>query len=331
MLFPGRCKAGFTLVELLVVISIIGILIALLLPAVQFAREAARKSQCGNHLKQIGLALHGYYNQAGSFPPGGVYYYGAPGVPPTSGIIYGFNDRGSILIRLLPYLDQEPLYALYDFRRPTEPQTSTVPLPDGNTLLLSVAVPTYLCPSDVNPKLGYVPNQIQPASYRPSMGPTWTMIDNPKCSCSEIAQWQSYGRPDTDDMAPAGPFTRLGWDYVCTIPEVRDGLSNTIFLGEVRAQCSQHVQAGWAHSNQWGAFTQVPINYDSCDGTMSHPNGCRRICTWNTEVGFKSRHPGGAHFVFGDGAVRFISQTIDHWLYQALGDKADGTAITVPW
>ena len=309
-------RAGFTLVELLVVIAIIGILIALLLPAVQAAREAARRSQCSNNLKQIGLGLHNYELQNKSFPPGAVFYGGN-------------NDRGSIHIRLLPFIEMDSLFRLFDMRNNTDGQQFPTVQPDGNQSLLSATVPAYICPSDTNPKLGTAPNQVQPANYNPNMGPT-PLTDSPGCSCSEYALWNSYTSAGTADTKPAGPFTRLGWNFVSRIADVTDGLSNTIFFGEVRAECSAHVRVGWSHSNKWGTFTQIPINYNSCDYTTANPNGCARYCNWNTEVGFKSRHPGGAQFLLGDGSVRFLPQTIDHWTYQRLGDKADGQGVTMP-
>ena len=131
----GRRRRGFTLVELLVVIAIIGILIALLLPAVQAAREAARRMQCSNNLKQIGLALHNYHTTNKAFPPGAFW------VCPE-----GELWRGSILIRLLPYIEQQPLYDQFDFTVPTDGQTEA----NTGTLLVANIVPPYVCPSDTN-------------------------------------------------------------------------------------------------------------------------------------------------------------------------------------
>lgn len=319
-------RHGFTLVELLVVIAIIGILIALLLPAVQAAREAARRSQCINNLKQIGIALHAYHDVNGSFPPGAVFHGGTDyGLGPV-------NNRGSMHVRLLPFLEQQQVFQLFDFRNCTDNLRVSTPFPDGNTLLLSITIPVYLCPTDnSNRKLGSVPNQVQVSNYYPSMGPTYSISNNPNCSCPEYSMWRSYSNTNSDSNNPAGPFTRNGWNFVCRIADVPDGTSNTIFVGEVRVDCSGHVRAGWSHSNKWGAFTQIPINYDSCypdvaSATAAGKTACAARCTWNTEVGFKSQHPGGANFLFGDGSVRFISQTIDHWTYQYIGDRRDGRA-----
>jgi hypothetical protein len=116
--------------------------------------------------------------------------------------------------------------------------------------------------------------------------------------------------------------------------EVEDGLSNTIFVGEVRPKCSGHVRQGWSNSNKWGAFTQIPINFDTCrtlaEAQALGLDGCRADCNWNAEVGFKSRHPGGAQFAIGDGSVRFIAETIDMKLYNYLGDRADRNPAQFP-
>jgi len=115
---------------------------------------------------------------------------------------------------------------------------------------------------------------------------------------------------------------------------ITDGTSNTIFMGEVRADCSGHVQVGWSHSNKWGGYTQVPINFDSCrtlaQATAMGLDPCYSTCNWNAEVGFKSRHPGGAQFAIGDGSVQFIAETIDMQTYQYLGSRNDGKAAQFP-
>ena len=108
--------------------------------------------------------------------------------------------------------------------------------------------------------------------------------------------------------------------------EIEDGLSNTLFFGEVRPACSQHPIKGWARANNGDGLitTVVPINYDSCQTADSEADNCNKNCNWNTATGVKSSHPGGAHVVFGDGSVHFLSETIDMWTYQYLGAKADG-------
>lgn len=96
--------------------------------------------------------------------------------------------------------------------------------------------------------------------------------------------------------------------------------------------CSAHNSGGWGSSNNGQGLTStiVPINFDSCSRDPAEPDGCRRYCNWSTELGFKSRHPGGANFLLGDASVRFVAQTIDHWTYQYLGAKADDIAVTLP-
>ena len=322
-------KSGFTLVELLVVIAIIGILIALLLPAVQAAREAARRSQCTNNLKQCGLGLHNYNDTYKILPPGA--FYGGT-------VADGIGFRGSLLTRILPFVEQEALYDMFDFRTSTDNQVASTAFSDGNTLLTSVAIPVFLCPSDNSfRKLGSTPSQVSVANYHGSMGPTNSMSNNSGCSCTEVSVWSAYSRksPNTAADNPAGVFTRLGWSYQCAFQDVRDGLSNTIFMGEVRVDCSGHVRNGWSRSNRWGMYTQIPINYDSCYESQAAAEadgmtGCNARCNWNTEVGFKSLHPGGANFLFGDGSVHFLPETIDHWMYQYLGDKDDGNPATIP-
>jgi hypothetical protein len=193
-----------------------------------------------------------------------------------------------------------------------------------------VQISTYNCPSDSVRAIGNVPNQVMPSNYYPNMGPNAQISNNGNCSCPLFATFQSYSRTGTTNINPPGPFTRNGWQFQSRMADIEDGTSNTIFVGEVRPLCSGHVRVGWSRSNKWGAFTQIPINWDSCrtlaQATAEGKNPCFADCNWNAEVGFKSLHPGGAQFTIGDGSVQFISQTIDLWTYQYLGDRADKKA-----
>ncbi len=300
-------RHAFTLVELLVVIAIIGILIAMLLPAVQNAHTSARRVHCQNNLKQIGMSLHAYHTANETFPPGS-YWYGSD---------YEAY-RGSILILLLPYMDQQNLFENFDYTVRIDGQL----FPDS-TLLGSTIVPVYVCPSDDNTGL-YNGRAIH--NYSASNGPT-AHVDNPNCKC--VNNWNTYALSpyeNTDDFA--GPFHRR--NSPTTIKDCKDGLSNTIYFGEVRRDCSRHTQQGWARSNNGNGLvsTQVPMNVDTCDDADNDP--CRRPCNWSTELAFKSAHKGGVAFLFGDGSVHFLSETIDHWNYQYLGAKADGQVARIP-
>jgi prepilin-type N-terminal cleavage/methylation domain-containing protein len=298
---------AFTLVELLVVIAIIGLLVALLLPAVQAARETARRTQCSNNLKQISLAALQFEDSHKRLPPGAVWS--------SSG-----TAKGSLYVYLLPYLERPSLYNAFDFSQ-TSIDRST--FPGTSTLIASTVIPTLLCPSDPHPKQYF--SSLASHNYAASRGPT-AVFNNPSCPCPN--PWQSLAQAPLDDPKNfAGPFTRLGTHV--RLAEVTDGLSNTIFFGEVRPRCSEHARNGWASSNDGNGFctTLIPINYNSCDDNAA--NACNRSCNWSTELGFRSLHAGGAYFTFGDGGVRFLPQTIDHQLYQYLGAKADGQAATV--
>ncbi|MHC4398081.1 MAG: DUF1559 domain-containing protein [Planctomycetota bacterium] len=317
-------ESGFTLVELLVVIAIIGILIALLLPAVQAARESARRSQCLNNLKQIGIAVHEYEDTNKCFPPGDMWQLPSPPSPPGAD-----RQRGSILLRLLPYIEQGPVYDVIDFRREVDYQFTD---PPANTeFVKELSIATYQCPSDPSSLeiIGSGRNRRRMSNYKASKGPTQTS-NNSNCSCPAFAAWRdTYASPGHNnplwhnDSRPAGPFTRVGRTYVSRHATVVDGLSNTIFFGEDKRGCSNHSDRGWGRTNngQGMGVTLYPINLDTCDN--SNPDQCRRPCNWNYEFGFRSNHPTGANFLFGDGSIHFLKESIDHWIYQYLGDMAD--------
>jgi hypothetical protein len=125
-----------------------------------------------------------------------------------------------------------------------------------------------------------------------------------------------------------GPFTRLS--YHVKASQITDGLSNTIFMGEVRPGCSKHVAEGWGYSHSGNGLisTLMPINFDSCD-RESPSRRCFFWDTWTTELGFKSAHPGGCLFVLGDASVQFLPDSIDPYVYNKLGGKSDGQAVSI--
>jgi prepilin-type N-terminal cleavage/methylation domain-containing protein/prepilin-type processing-associated H-X9-DG protein len=312
-------RRGFTIVELLVVIAIIGLLVALLLPAVQTARESARRSSCHNNLKQLGLAVAGYTNaKNGSLPAG------------------GYVSRGSGLARLLPWLEQVEVYSAISFS--SDPMTQT--FPSGRRICETV-IPGFICPADDRAQqaqafatLGW---SSKPAltNYIASAGPSLTG-DNSGCSCPDSYALRPYAIPPPfvwEDRVElrSGPFNRMSLEI--KIRTVTDGLSKTIFFGESRPGCSMHMIGGWLHGNGGHglATTLNPINTDTCDSTaVSGANGCKRWCNWNYELGFRSRHPGGASFLFGDGSVFLLGEAMDHQLFQYLGARNDGKAGSLP-
>ena len=309
-----RRRSAFTLIELLVVIAIIAVLIALLLPAVQQAREAARRSQCKNNLKQYGLAIHNYVDAYGQLPMGGTgtapyYYNNYPGV--------------TWQVRVLPFLDQAPLFNQLDFKLAS---TFDQVLNDGQPARVHT-VPYSGCPSDTSPRV--ISGWAQ-TSYSGCQGSQGNLSVDPNCNQFQIfALKVNPNNGDTlDTTQVSGVFNRLGAKF--RFADITDGLSNTLCVGEILPRCHDHVGGFW-HGNGMGnahASTITPINtMTTCDFT-SASIPCHAQNNWNYSWGFRSQHVGGAHFVLCDGSVRFLSQNMDHQnTYQRLGDRADGQVI----
>lgn len=310
-------RGAFTLVELLVVIAIIGVLVALLLPAVQAAREAGRRMQCQNNLKQIGIATHNYHDLRRVLPPGGIVQFATYPLPP----IYA---KGSTTVHILPFLEQEQIYLMYDFDQPI---IDAQVVPGTTKQIRSIKIPTYRCPSDNDRAQSAT---VARNNYLASAGATnLSGTGNWQTPCQCNNSFTAYGLPATGSNQVSGVFQRGG---LCIgLHEVTDGLSNTIFFGEGLPHCSAHARNGWGNTNNGCglASTTIPINYDSCDPSspVGGSGNCGRPCTWVTELGFKSRHRGGSQFLLGDGAVVFISEYIDHQMFQYLGAKADGNPV----
>lgn len=345
----GRIR-GFTLIELLVVIAIIAVLIALLLPAVQQAREAARRTQCKNNLKQLALAMHNYHDTYNKFPAMGVRHTGSG------------NRTYSWVISVLPMIEQGNLFNAIQ----TQANSGGLPTPwstDNNNAFVrdfwTTDIASFVCPSDSAPtNRGESPSLL---SYKASVGDDYH---------------QNHFRPD-QNRDNRGLFQIERWLSFGDIP---DGSSNTILLGEmVMGGGPRDILGGVALDlKTWNPASCVaridpatrqltgnvradfrPVGGRAWDGrpyfvgfaTMVPPNG--PSCHWggtdgNEHLGtMSSRHPGGAQVAMGDGSVRFISENIDagnqsvdsvaspsgfsaYGVWGGLGSRAGGEAVQVP-
>ncbi|MBN1851181.1 MAG: DUF1559 domain-containing protein [Pirellulales bacterium] len=311
-------RQAFTLVELLVVIAIIGILVALLLPAIQAAREAARRMSCGNNLKQLGLAFQNYHSSHRSLPFGSAW---------------GAEDEiaGTWFTMLMPFLEEQ---TKHDRLNPNV----LLSHPD-NEIVVTSPISMVICPSD---DLGADPildnrrqlsnngNPIRALGlwYPACMGPT------PPDFCSFSPD--TTPKPDNLPCQGCGFGTELSGycsgyrgDFctgmICrsikavSFRQVTDGLSNTILAGET---LPGHCVWNCAFCPNFGvASTHIPINVmETDDGVPQN--------YWRTS-GYKSYHPGGAHVLLGDGSTHFVNETIDYFLYNGLGTIAGGEPVSL--
>ncbi|MCA9059295.1 MAG: DUF1559 domain-containing protein [Planctomycetaceae bacterium] len=300
---PARSR-GFTLIELLVVIAIIAILIALILPAVQQAREAARRTQCRNNLKQIGLALHNYHDAHGCFPPGWI------AVDPVTRM-HAAHHAGSGVgwgTMILPYLEQVNLYNQFN---------PNVWISDPlNKPFLNTTVPTYLCPSDPQPERWQIEEEGSPGTVLAEL-PTANYIG--AFGTEELDGCENP--PGTAPVATNGQCRGNGILYHNSRTKMRDitdGTTNTFVVGERRT----NPDLGW-YSTWAGMVPEGEESFQRILGSADHaPNDPSAHFD-----DFSSVHTGGAQFLLGDGSCRFISENIDRKVYQSLATIRGGEVV----
>jgi prepilin-type N-terminal cleavage/methylation domain-containing protein/prepilin-type processing-associated H-X9-DG protein len=288
----ARRRSAFTLIELLVVIAIIAVLIALLLPAVQQAREAARRTQCKNNLRQIGLALQNYHDTAKMFPPGYVTY--------VFGTSTDSDPGWSWAAMILPQIDQAVLYQQINFNLPVENS--------ANATATSHYVSAFTCASDI---FNTGPFSI----YSDTAGTVLLMQGPPSSYAGSVGDHNSKVK---NNAVPATGSTTT-WDGVLFpnsnvgIAAILDGTSNTIIAGE---RAWANVQATWVGAPNGAIFRAGSRNafYPTTTtaaaiGPLYHANTINSNSSANFDEN-SSLHPGGAHFLFCDGSVRFLQSIL---------------------
>ncbi|WP_165247024.1 DUF1559 domain-containing protein [Paludisphaera soli] len=334
----ARPRAGFTLIELLVVIAIIAVLISLLLPAVQSAREAARRAQCTNNLKQVGLGLHNFESTNGFFPPSGIRGSGVCrpmniNVGPNGGIpLNGESTSSYLFTHILPYMEQQPLYSAYniqrDFRRA------------DNSTAVSTLIPTLLCPSSANSEKYHTFNDAN-GDATVCGGP----FTNVKTAVTDYAVnngvEENFVKSGLIDMTTWGQFAMLQNvtggepDNITRISQVTDGLSNTIMMSESAGRPHLYRSGGRRASTAapgegsaggWADYdTGYTLHSYTLDGSKT-PGPCFTSCyNGNEDYSF---HPGGGNYLMGDGSVRFIKGTTSIQIYVRLLTRAQGEIVS---
>ncbi len=364
----SKRRMGFTLVELLVVIAIIGVLMGLLLPAVQMAREAARRTSCGNKLKQLGLAVHNYASaKRDRFP-----------------MLGEAEEGGHWTAFLLPFMEQSNVYDALTFGSTdwarnaawTNPSiTSTNPI-ERQIAACHLSLDAFRCPSSIHVSpifdastytppwfvaarqpanyLGVVTG-IQPHDWKPASG--WGAATRPTWGGGNVTRghWELDGVFGCRPRGNSGVENRIavGGTTGYRFADVTDGLSNTLIIGEAESDPNLASEAStrelpnsgrkdhWAiggddfdnyEGTDWsemGGSTAVAINYKKPTTTLS-PLARDGNLEWGAyEVSFGSNHPGGAQFCLGDGSVKFLTEDIDPVVYSGYGTRARAEVISV--
>lgn len=351
----GQARRGFTLVELLVVIAIIGVLVALLLPAVQAAREAARRMSCVNNIKNVALAIHNFHDARKHLPFdvntgqfGAENFLEADGSPsgtevPAAPSRIRMENRQTgkgWIVDVLPYLEEQAFYTALKpgFDDPSAAnQNFVVGTTGGRGMgrievreLIQRQLPVLTCPSDPSavPTEGMFPFENIPSafavtSYKGVAGDTAL-----GANFYPEGQWndQDFGSwPDCfERLGCNGLFWKMSYYEPIKFKRISDGLSNTFMLGESVASQDPHSLA-YISEGDW-ASCNMQFNYFS----PSDFDTIRSRLEWADTRGFRSLHPSGGNFAMADASVRFVAEGIDHDIYRAISTKDGGEIVDVP-
>jgi prepilin-type N-terminal cleavage/methylation domain-containing protein/prepilin-type processing-associated H-X9-DG protein len=342
----GTRRRAFTLVELLVVIAIIGVLVALLLPAVQAAREAARRMQCGNNLKQLGLACLNYHDTRGTFPVSTPQRFVSdlrtvecPAAPQDLAAQFpdGMNGKGWI-VEVLPQLEQAAAYNRLIAQVKKDKGFGAransglgIGAPEVRDIV-STQLAALTCPSDESA----VPSEGQwywdsagvvtaTTSYKGCIGDTLLSTNSIPCSVDvDPPATIDTGSPDVHNTASNnGLFQRMSIAAPITLKMVQDGTSNTFMVGEGVVSQDYH-SAAYYYDGDW-ATCGLPLNFFVIGVEPQE----LKINQWYKTRGYKSLHPGGAQFVMADGSVHFVQDSISSPVYRGLATRAGDETVSL--